>query len=94
MVGPVMGWAFENVIVFRDMTATEDRLFRPGQAHSIEETGLSPNLVFDLVLKHAYFEGTATLGKLAERSKLSPAIIHSIYRQLQPVCRSFQSGDE
>jgi len=73
----------ENVLMFRDMTPAGDHLFRPAQAHSIEETGLSPNLVFDLVLKHAYFEGTATLSKLAQRSKLSSAIIHSIYRQLQ-----------
>jgi predicted ATPase with chaperone activity len=65
------------------MTAAADGLFQPAQANSIEETGLPPSLVVDLVLKHAYFEGTATLGRLAQRSKLSPPIIHSIYRQLQ-----------
>jgi hypothetical protein len=44
---------------------------------------LPPNLVFDLVLRHAFFEGTVTLGKLTQRSKLSRAVIHWIYRQLQ-----------
>jgi len=65
------------------MRAEEDRLFRPAQAQSIEETGLPPNLVFDLVLKHAFFEGAVTLDKLAQQSKLSPAVLHSIYRQFQ-----------
>ncbi len=65
------------------MTAAESPLFLPGQAHSIEETGLPPQLVFDLVLKQAFFEGSVTLGKLAQQSKLSPTIIHTIYRQFQ-----------
>ncbi len=69
--------------MFRDMTATEDRPFYPAPANSIEETGLPPSLVFDLVLKHAFLEGTVTLGKLSQRTKLSPGIIHSIYRRLQ-----------
>jgi hypothetical protein len=57
--------------------------FQPAQASSIEETGLPSSLVFDLVLKHAFFEGITTLGRLGQRSKLNSAIIHSIYRQLQ-----------
>jgi predicted ATPase with chaperone activity len=65
------------------MTATENRPFRPAQAQNIEETGLPPSLVSDLVLKHVFFEGSSTLGKLALRSKLSPTVIHSIYRQFQ-----------
>jgi predicted ATPase with chaperone activity len=65
------------------MTAAEDRLFQPGQVNSIEETGLPPSLVFDLILKHAFFEGTTTLGRLAQRSKLSHAIIQSIYQRFQ-----------
>ncbi|HWZ29693.1 MAG TPA: hypothetical protein VNX18_00060 [Bryobacteraceae bacterium] len=65
------------------MTGISDRLFRPTQANSIEEAGLAPNLVLDLVLKHAYFEGTVTLATLAQRLKLSPSIMHSMYRQLQ-----------
>ena len=65
------------------MIPAEERVFAPSQAHNIEETGLSTNMVLDLVLKHAYFEGTATLGTLARRTRLNPAIIHTIYRQLQ-----------
>jgi predicted ATPase with chaperone activity len=61
----------------------ERRQFRPRKAHSVEETGLPPNLVLDLVLKHAYFEGTATLAKLAQKTKLDSSIVHSIYRTLQ-----------
>lgn len=65
------------------MAAPQDLPFQPAQAHSIEETGLSPNLIFDLILKHAYFEGMVSLDKLAERSRLSPAIIRSVYRHFQ-----------
>lgn len=57
-------------------------VFHPAP-HSIEETGLSHGLIVDLILKHAFFEGTVTLDKLAQRSKLSAPIIHSIYRHLQ-----------
>lgn len=57
--------------------------FRPRKPQTIEETGLSFNLVFDLVLKHAYFEGTVTLARLAQRTRLHPVIIHSLYRQMQ-----------
>jgi hypothetical protein len=56
---------------------------QPRVVHSIEETGLPFGLVLDLVLKHAYFEGTVLLRTLVERTKLSPMIIHSIYRHLQ-----------
>jgi len=65
------------------MTATEHRPFQPTPVDSIEETGLPPSLVVDLVLKHAFFEGTVTLGRLAQRTKLNPAIIHTIYHELQ-----------
>ncbi len=65
------------------MTAVENRLFQPMQVNSVEETGLPPSLVLDLVLKHAFFEGTTTLGRLAQRSKLNHNIIQSIYRQFQ-----------
>jgi hypothetical protein len=59
-----------------------DQVFRPVEAHTIEETGVSQGLIIDLVLKHAYFEGAITLSKLAERSKLSSTIIHAMYRHL------------
>jgi len=37
----------------------------------------------DLVLKHAFFEGIATLDTLAGRSKLALPIIHSMFRTMQ-----------
>ena len=71
------------MLMCRDMNAVADRLFRPAQAHTVEETGLSPSLVLDLVLKHAYFEGTVTLERLARRCKLSHSIVLSLYRYFQ-----------
>jgi len=59
-----------------------DRI-HPRAIHSIEETGLPFGLVLDLVLKHAYFEGTVLLRTLMDRTKLSPMIIHAMYRHLQ-----------
>jgi predicted ATPase with chaperone activity len=62
---------------------TEPMVDRPAEAFSVEETGLPPTLVLDLVLKHAFVEGTVTLKRLTERTKLSTPIIHSLYRHLQ-----------
>src|SRR5579862_7359211 len=56
--------------------------FRPGAPHNIEETGISQGLILDLLLRQSFFEGIVTLGQLIERSKLSPTIVHSIYRYL------------
>jgi hypothetical protein len=64
------------------MLAASDTEVHPQAAHSIEDTGLPFGLVIDLVLKHAYFEGTVFLRTLVERTKLSPMIIHSLYRYL------------
>jgi predicted ATPase with chaperone activity len=63
--------------------AKERRVYQPREAHHLEETGLSLSMVLDLVLKYTYFEGAMTLTKLAQRSKLSSNMIHSIYRHLQ-----------
>src|SRR6266446_9840436 len=62
---------------------TEPAVERPAEAANIEETGLPPTLVLDLILKHAFVEGTVTLRRLSERTKLSTPIIHSLYRHLQ-----------
>jgi len=56
--------------------------FQPRVPQNIEETGLNRTLVFDLILRHAFFEGTLTLETLSSRTRLSPTIIHAIYRQL------------
>ena len=65
------------------MLATDWDRVHPRAAHSIEETGLPFGLILDLILKHAYFEGTVLLRTLMDRTKLSPMIIHSLYRHLQ-----------
>lgn len=57
--------------------------FQPMTPHTLQETGLAPGLVLDLVLKHAFYEGTVTLETLARRTKLSSSIIHPMYRHLQ-----------
>lgn len=51
--------------------------------HSVQETGLPQPLLFDLLLKHAFFEGSISLSTLSERMKLAPATIDSLYRHLQ-----------
>jgi predicted ATPase with chaperone activity len=56
---------------------------RPPEVHTLDDAGLSFGLVLDLVLKYTFYEGTATLGRLSERSKLSPTIMHAMYRHLQ-----------
>ena len=56
--------------------------FQPEVPHNLEQTGLPFGLVLDLVLRSAFFEGTVLLGVLAERTRLSPTIIHLMYRHL------------
>jgi MoxR-like ATPase len=64
------------------LSQVERSVFQPNAPRSIEETGLSQGLILDLILRQAFFEGIVTLGTLAERSRLSPTIIHWVYRYL------------
>jgi predicted ATPase with chaperone activity len=64
------------------MHVTERARFRPSEAHGLEQTGLAPALVVELVLRHVFFEGTTTLTKLVQRLKLSPHIIEAAYRHI------------
>ena len=64
------------------LSQIERAAFQRNAPRSIEETGISQGLILDLLLRQAFFEGIVTLGKLAERSKLSPTIIHWVYRYL------------
>ncbi len=64
------------------LASVERASFPQGEPHTIEETGLSQALIQDLLLRHAFFEGTVTLRKLSERSKLSGAIVHAFYRYM------------
>jgi len=64
------------------MLAQTEPAFEPRVPRSIEETGISQGLILDLLLRQAFFEGIVTLEKLIERSRLSPAIVHWVYRYL------------
>src|SRR5689334_2820525 len=64
------------------MHVTERTGFRPSEVHGLEQTGLAPALVVELVLRHVFFEGTTTLTKLVQRLKLSPQIIEAAYRHI------------
>src|SRR5260370_25375542 len=66
------------------LCASMDReQFQPREASKIEDTGLSNGMLVDLVLKHVFFEGTALLRVIADRTKLSPGVILALYRQFQ-----------
>ena len=82
---PSKTWHIGFLLLYEDLRVLEinEMAFRPHTVQNLEDTGLSQSLVLDLILKYAYFEGTLTLGKLAEKSKLSPTIIHGIYRHMQ-----------
>ena len=61
-----------------------DRIaFYTKEAQSVAETGLPESLVVELILKHIYFAGSITLATLAQQTKLSPSVIHSLFRQIQ-----------
>ena len=62
------------------LSQVERGVFRRDAPRTIEDTGISQGLILDLLLRQAFFEGIVTLGKLTERSKLSPSIVHWAYR--------------
>jgi len=65
------------------LPAIDREQFQPREAPRIEDTGLSNGMLVDLVLKHVFFEGTALLRVIADRTKLSPGVILALYRQFQ-----------
>ncbi len=65
------------------LSAIDREQFQPREAQKIEDTGLSNGMLVDLVLKHVFFEGTALLRTIAERTKLHPGVILNLYRQFQ-----------
>jgi hypothetical protein len=70
--------------------------FQPRTPHNLEEAGLNQGLMLDLVLRHAYFEGMVTLETLVKRTKLSPTIIHNLFRHLQKeqLCESRATAND
>src|SRR5690242_13270064 len=63
-----------------DIAATGAPAFFPKEPLSLEEAGLQYSMILDLVLKHAFFEGTATLERLAQRLKVNHLLVHALYR--------------
>ncbi len=57
--------------------------FQPKAPATIEETGLPWSLVFELVLKHVFLEGTTSLQRLAEKTMLGFEVVSSVFRSLQ-----------
>jgi predicted ATPase with chaperone activity len=56
--------------------------FHPKPARTIEETGLPFEIVFDLVLKHAFLQGKTTLQRLSKETKLDFGVLQEVYRSL------------
>lgn len=65
------------------MLRTADSAFRPREVTTIGDTGLPFGMLLDLILKQTYFEGTAALRQLCERSKLHVQVVHSLFRHMQ-----------
>jgi predicted ATPase with chaperone activity len=74
----------EDDVTTASLLLSMDRIgFYTKDAQTVEETGLPPSLVHDLILKHIFFAGSITLAALAEATRLNYAIIHTLYRQIQ-----------
>jgi len=57
--------------------------FYPDPAPTAEDTGLPRGLLFELVLKRAFLEGTTTLRRLMNETKLDYGVVLGVYRNLQ-----------
>src|SRR5580658_9702639 len=57
--------------------------FQPKPATTIEDTGLPWGLIFELILKRIFLEGTTSLERLVEETKLEFEVVSSVFRRLQ-----------
>jgi len=57
--------------------------FCPQPASGLDETGLPRGLLFELVLKQVFLEGTTTLTRLMGTAKLDYTTIEAIFRSMQ-----------
>ena len=69
-------------MAFPDATAGQE-MFTPLVPHSIQDLGLPPVFLSQLVLKHCFFMDVFTLGDLAERLKVSASIIDRVIDYLK-----------
>jgi predicted ATPase with chaperone activity len=57
--------------------------FQPKIAQNTEATGLPRGFLFELVVKHSFTEGTATLQQLSRETKLDYGVIQTVFRNMQ-----------
>ncbi len=57
--------------------------FHPEPALTLEDTGLPRGLVFELILRRTFLEGTTTLQRLIQETKLDFGVTQAIYRSMQ-----------
>jgi predicted ATPase with chaperone activity len=57
--------------------------FHPAPAPTVEDTGLPWGVLFELILKRTFLEGTTTLRRLIEETRLDYGVVLAVYRNLQ-----------
>ena len=66
-----------------DAIAVGGREFVPPPPQSVEELGIPPGILVDLMLKFTLMEGTTTVSRLSRQIKVSPSICTSIFNHLR-----------
>ena len=57
--------------------------FFPRPVRTAQETGVPRGLVFDLILKRAFLEGTTSIRRLVNETKLDYGIVNAVYEELR-----------
>lgn len=70
-------------LMISDDAAVKPSSFQPQPATTVDETGLPRGLVFELILKRAFLEGTTTLRRLVTETKLGFGVVNTVFRNLQ-----------
>ena len=66
-----------------DAIAEGGKEFVPPPPQSVEELGIPPGILVDLMLKLTLMEGTTTVSRLSRQIKVSPSICTSIFNHLR-----------
>src|SRR5689334_11931740 len=61
----------------------QSRRFAPPLPHTFEDLGVSERLIADLFLRRVYTDGTSNLRSLSASLRLSPALIHRVFRHVR-----------
>src|SRR4051794_1095748 len=64
-------------------TLAQKPAFWPTQPNRIEELGISPGLVTDLVLRYVYRHGMGTLAAISETIKIPVTVVETLFTQLR-----------